>query len=213
MKPGFLAGRAVAARSNWGRIVSTLAFPLVLVLAGCSGQSDVAPPVFLGTNYAAVVTNTPTEGMPQAGTLALYFYPDGPKGAKSLVWPYLTTLDGVAFNKLVVFNGGLSDGVLWKYFPALLAYAGNGKVVEISQLACRKIPDWKPDWTNYTFTVLSSSNQFVRLDASESRVQDDSRPKRLEVDLDKSEILKTLLGAATNGQERDYNGMKYLVAP
>lgn len=190
-----------------------LSFPLLLLLAGCSGQTDVAPPVFVGTNYAAVATNSPTQGMPKAGSLALFFYPNGPKGANSLVWPYLTAEDEAVFDKLVVFNGGLSDDLSWKYFPALLAYDGGGSVVEISRLASRKIPGWQPYWTNFTFTVLVTSNQFVRLDASQSQSLDENPPKRLEVDLDKAEILRALLAAKTNGEPRVFKGVKYLVAP
>jgi hypothetical protein len=193
--------------------IAFLGIALAILLAGCSGQSDVAPPVFIGTNYAAVATNTPTDGMPQAGMLALYYYPDGSKSANSLVWPYETTADAVVFDKLVVFNGGLSDDVSWKYFPALLAYAGNGSVVEISQLACRQIPGWQPEWTNYAFSVLSTSNQFVRLDASQCQPLDANRPRRLEVDLDKANILNAMLAAKTNGETHIYKDMKYLVAP
>ncbi|HZV34934.1 MAG TPA: hypothetical protein VFB72_10210 [Verrucomicrobiae bacterium] len=222
MKAGVIAtSRSV--RYGWGQKTSFhavhfipsifLSFALLFLLAGCSGQTDVAPPVFVGTNYAAIATNSPTQGSPKVGSLELFFYPHGPKGANSLVWPYLTAQDAVVFDKLVVFNGGLSDDLLWKYFPALLAYDGNGAVVEISRLASRKIPGWQPYWTNYSFTVLATSNQFVRLDAGQTQALDNNQPNRLEVDLDKAEISRALLAAKTNGEAHVFKGVKYLVAP
>jgi hypothetical protein len=183
------------------------------MLTGCGGQPEATPPVFNGDHYAAIVTNAPTQGMPQAGTLALFYYSDGPKGANSLVWPYMTSSDDVVFDRLAVFNGGLSEEVSWKYYPALLAYNGAGNVVEISQPACRKIPDWSPHWTNYAFSVLGMSNDFLRLDASQSGQIETNRPRRLEVDLSKSEIIQAMADAQKNGDAHQYQGVKYFVAP
>lgn len=184
-----------------------------LSLTGCEQPSDAPSPQFFGTNYAAVTTNAAFSGMSQVGSLALYYYPDGPKGANAMVWPYVTSENGVVFDKLVVFNGGLSEDVVWKYYPALLACLGNGTVVEISQPARRHIPGWLSAWTNYSFTVLSTSNHFVRLDVSQTQPVAEGRSKRLEVDLDQSEIAQVVASAQTNGEARMFNGVKYLVAP
>lgn len=192
-------------------MLSALGVVACCALTGCGGPDGPTPIFTSSTNYAAVPVAGET-GVPRAAAISLYHFPDGPKGASSMVWPYLTTEDEVVFDQLVIFNGGLSDDIVWKYNPALLAYAGSGEVVEITQLACRHIPGWQADWTNYTFSVLAVSNGFVRLDASQSPLTDTNRPRRLEVDLDKAEILKIVQAAQTNGEAKTYDGLKYFVA-
>jgi hypothetical protein len=218
MKPGlaenggaFFVG-AIQCPGKFGFINSLLALAACMALAGCGNQPETEPPLFVGNNYAAVTINHPVGEVSHVASLSLCYYPDGPEGQSSLVWPYLTAEDEVVFDQLVVFNGGLSDDMSWKYYPALLAYSGGGSPVEISLPACRHIPDWKPPWTNYAFSVHSISNDFVRLDASQRLPIQTNRPKRLEVDLSKSEILKIVLAAQTNGQSHTFSGVKYFAA-
>lgn len=180
-------------------------------LTGCSG-TDAPTPIFTtSTNYAAVPLESEA-GVPHAAALSLYHYPEGPKGPSSLVWPHLTSDQEAVFEQLVIFNGGLSDDITWRYYPALLAYAGSGEVVDITQPACRHIPGWHPNWTNYAFSVLAVSNRFVRLDVNQCLPVDTNRPTRLEVDLEKADILKMVQTAQTNGEAKEYGGVKYLVA-
>lgn len=191
-----------------------LCAPLAFILIGCGASNENSPPpTFIGgTNYASVATNISTAGIPRTGVLSLYQYPDGPKGPRSLLWPFINPDDQAVFGKLIVFNGGVTDDLSWKYYPALLAYAGNGVVVEISRPASRHVRGWKPEFSDYAFAVLSVSNDFVRLDASQRPPVDEDRPKRLEVDLDKNEILRIIQSAQTNGNPFDFNGIKYFVA-
>ncbi len=186
---------------------------IVTCLAGCGRTPDSPPPLFPhGVNYAIVTTNAVIDGVPQAGRLSLHYYPNGPQGSSTLVWPFLTAEDDVVFDKLVIFNGALSEDVAWRYYPALLAYAGTGKVVEISHLACRRIPGAKEDWTNYAFSVLSAGSNFVRLDASQRLPVNANQPKRLALELDTAEILKTVAAAQTNVELQVFDGVKYYVA-
>ncbi len=185
-----------------------------LGLAGCGrGQEDVAPPLFVGgTNYAVVSTKAMEGGVARAGTLSLYYFPEGPKGSQTLVWPYLTVEDEAVIDRLVVFNGGLSEDSVWKFYPALLAYAGKGSVVEISRPACRQIKGWLPAWTNFSFSVLGISNGMVRLDASQRLPLETDRPKRLVVELSQTEILQAVLAAQTNAAPKSFGGVSYEVA-
>ncbi len=85
---------------------------VALAVAGCGQSSDTPPPTFAhGSNYAIVTTNAMMGGVPQAGLLSLHYYPDGPKGPENLVWPYVTVDDYAVFDKLVVFNGGLTEDI------------------------------------------------------------------------------------------------------
>lgn len=194
-------------------ICTLLAFASGLFLSGCSNESDVTPPVFIGTNYAAVYTNTSNESLPKSGTLTLAYFPDGANGSSSLVWPYLTSQEAVVFDHTIVFNGGLTEDVSWRYYPALLGYAGKGKVVDLTLPVCQEIPGWLPDWNNYFFTVLGASNHFIRLDATQQSPVYTNRPRRLEVDIDQAKVLKLINAATTNGDAHEFKGVKYLTAP
>jgi hypothetical protein len=142
----------------------------------------------------------------------LFYYPDGPKGSRTLVWPFLTMADPVAFDRLVLFNGGTSSEVMWKLYPALFAYTGSGTVVEISQPACRQIPGWQPEWTNFAFAVVGMTNNQLRLDASQKEPMDPSRPKRVGVLFNKADILKAIATTQANTNANVFNGVKYQVA-
>jgi len=185
-----------------------------LLLAGCGSGQEAAMPVFVGgTNYGVVATNVMMDGVPRSGILSLYYFPEGPKGPRTLVWPCLIAEDSAVFGKLIVFNGGISDEMVWKYYPALFAYNGEGHVVEISQPACRRIEGWKPDWNNYAFAILGASNDTLRLDASQRLPVDPDRPKRLMAEINVADVLQSLQQAQTNTNPLNYGGVTYYVSP
>ena len=184
-----------------------------LCLAGCGGGPEPVPPRYLpGKNYVVITTNAMIGGVPRNDIHALYYNPDGPNGQRALVWPVLTTEDQAVTNKLVVFNGGLSEDVIWKYYPALFAYNGTGSVVEISMPACRAIRGGSIGWTNYSFAVMSVSNNVVRLDACQRQPFDEDLPKRILVEFSRDDILKAMATAQEKGFPDEFNGVKYYTA-
>jgi hypothetical protein len=202
----------MALEKNMKHASSLVLLLVVIGVAGCSAP-DTPPPTFAhGPNYALVTTNALMGDVPQKDLLSLHYYPNGPKGTESLVWPYVTVDTYVVLDKLVIFNGGMTEEVDWKYYPELLAYDGAGSVVDISLVACRHIPGAGLEWTNFAFSVLSVSNGMVRLDASQRFPIDNHLPKRVAVEMDEAEILKTVQAAQGNGAPQDFNGIKYYIA-
>ena len=183
-----------------------------ICLAGCNNPDSTPPAFVAGSSYAVVTTNTMMDGVPRPDLERLYYFPNGAKNQGSLVWPFVTSDDMAAFGQLVVFNGGITSDLVWKFYPALFAYNGAGDVVEISMPACRQIPGWQPNWTNYAFAVVSASNNMLRLDASQRLPADTNRPKRVEVTLDKTEILKAVAAAQHDTNVQSYGGIEFRVA-
>jgi hypothetical protein len=190
---------------------STLALLGAAVCLAVAGCGDGTPgPVFIGgEHYAIVTTNIAVADGPRTGTEMLFYYSEGAHGPSEAIWPAPTIERVVVFDRLAIFNGGKSSDVIWRLYPALFACNAGGTPVEISQPACRQLPGWKAEWTNYAFAVMGTSNNQVRLDASERLPLFPDRPRRIEVLMDKDTILKAVAEAQGDTNVQYFNGKPF----
>jgi hypothetical protein len=110
------------------RIVSV--FVVAHVLCGC-GRPETGIPI--GGDFELVLRNADSV-LHKPGNLRLYQL--NASGHKILVWPYVTG-SRIVTDKMVIFNGGLTDDRRWGVYPALFVYRRDTGTLEVSKAISR----------------------------------------------------------------------------
>ncbi len=184
---------------------------LVVMLSVCFGCHPELPPTMYSANYGSVSVSPNLFPHQGGGQLKLYRF--GESNQRRLIWPALVIRDNAVLDDLILFNGLNRDrGAEPSGILSFFGYAGKGKVVELSRPLGRKVALLAAGATNFSFGINSSSNPLVTLRASQYPTAYRVQPIHMIVNATKDEILQYISDAQTNGVQKKYQGVSYVIA-